>query len=96
MHARLTVVNGPPGQIKEVSRQVEEMVIPSLGGISGLKHAFFLSDDASGKTVAVTIFESEADLAASREAVQRIREETVSAMGGTVQSVEEFEVVAQA
>ncbi|HLB62210.1 MAG TPA: hypothetical protein VJN50_05700 [Actinomycetota bacterium] len=95
MHARLTVVTGSPGQIKDVAQRINELVLPRLGGISGLRNAYFLSDDASGKTVAVTIFESEADLIASREAVKSIREETVTAMGGTVQSVDELEVIAQ-
>ncbi len=95
MHARLAIVTGPSGQIKEVSRQINEKVVPALAGIKGLKHAYFLSDDASGKTVSVAIFESEADLVGSREAVKKLREETVAAMGGTVQSVDEFEVVAQ-
>lgn len=95
MHARLTQVTGPPGNVKEVARQISEMVIPRVRDFKGLKHAFFVSDDATGKTVAFTVFETEADLAASRDAVQSIREETVATMGGTVLSVEEFEVLAQ-
>jgi hypothetical protein len=96
MHARLSVVTGPPGQIKEVAQRINEMVLPRLSGISGLRNHYFLHDDASGKTVAVTIFDTEADLIASREAVKAIREETVAAMGGAIQSVDEFEVIAQA
>lgn len=95
MHARVTRVSGPPGQIKEVRGQIEELALPAIRELPGLQHMFFLSDDASGTTYAVAIFATEADLVASREAVQQLRERTVTALGGTVESVDELEVIAQ-
>ena len=95
MHVRLTQISGPPGNVKEVTQRINEMVIPRARQLKGVKQAFFASDDATGKTVGFVMFETEEDLVASREAVQSIREETVAAMGGTVLSVEELEVVAQ-
>jgi len=60
-----------------------------------LRNAYWMADEVTGKVVSLTLFESEADLVASREAVTKIREEAVKSMGGTIQSVEEFEVIAQ-
>jgi hypothetical protein len=52
-------------------------------------------DEATGKLVAVVLYETEADLVASRETATKLREEVVKAVGGTISSVEEFDVIAQ-
>ncbi|HEX9716588.1 MAG TPA: hypothetical protein VGA93_01465 [Actinomycetota bacterium] len=95
MHARLTVVTGPVERAKEARQAIAEQVVPRARDIPGLRNAYWMADEAAGKVVALTLFETEADLVASRDAVTKIREESVKSMGGTVQSVEEFEVIAQ-
>jgi len=63
--------------------------------IPGFKNLYGLVDGATGKFVGVIFYETEADLVASREAATKIREEVAKATGGTISSVEEFEVIAQ-
>lgn len=95
MHARLAIVTGPPERAKEARQVIAEQVVPRARDIPGLRNAYWMADEAAGKVVAVIFFETEADLVASREAATRIREESVKSLGGAVQSVEEFEVIAQ-
>lgn len=95
MYARLTVVTGPVERAKEARQMIADQVVPRARDIPGLKNAYWMADEAAGKVVAVILFETEADLEASREAATKIREESVKSLGGTVQSVEEFEVIAQ-
>lgn len=63
--------------------------------LPGLKNVCAMADEATGKFVGLTLYETEADLMASREAATRSREEVAKALGGTISSVEEFEVIAQ-
>jgi len=95
MHARLAVVTGPVERAKEARQMIADQVAPRARNIPGLRGAYFLGDEATGKFVSLTLFETEADLVASREAANKLREESVKTMGGTIQSVEEFEVIAQ-
>ncbi|MGQ0670870.1 MAG: hypothetical protein ACT4PO_14590 [Actinomycetota bacterium] len=94
MHARLTIATGPAERAKEARQLINDQAVPGVKQISGLSGAYFLQDESTGKVVALTLFETEADLVASREAAQRIRDATTSALGATVQSLEEFEVIA--
>jgi hypothetical protein len=95
MHARLTIITAPPDRAKEARQTLTEQVLPKLRDVPQLRNAYLLADDATGKFVGVFLYETEADLIASREAASRIREEAVRATGGDIQSVEEFEVVGQ-
>ncbi|HKZ75535.1 MAG TPA: hypothetical protein VJ259_02605, partial [Actinomycetota bacterium] len=88
-------VTGPVERAKEARQAIAEQVVPRARDIPGLRNAYWMADEVTGKVVSLTLFESEADLVASREAVTKIREEAVKSMGGTIQSVEEFEVIAQ-
>jgi hypothetical protein len=95
MHARITTITGPMERAKETRQVLTEQVIPKLKAVPGLKSTYLLADDATGKYVGVFLYETEADIVASREQATQIREETVSATGGTIKSVEEFEVIGQ-
>ena len=95
MYARLAVVTGPVERAKEAGQMIVDQVLPRVRDIPGLRGAYFLGDEATGKFVSLTLFETEADLVASREAANKLREESVKTMGGTIQSIEEFEVIAQ-
>ena len=95
MHARVTTITGPVERAKETRQVLTEQTMPELKAIPGLKNAYLLADDASGKYVGVFLYETEADIVASREAATKIREGAVGSTGGTIQSVEEFEVIGQ-
>ncbi len=94
MHARATTVEGDPGRVDEVLRQVESEVLPLLKEQAGFKGFTVHVDRASGKVVGTSYWESEEAMQASEEAVRGPREEAAH-RGGAASgpTVEHFEVV---
>lgn len=94
MHGRVTTIQGAPEREKEAREMITGTVIPTAREIPGLKAGYWLTN-GEGKVVAVTLFETEEEMVASRDTAQRLREGGTSKLGATVVSVEEFEVVGQ-
>jgi hypothetical protein len=94
MYARLTTAAVPVEAMKDL-RQTMESVVTRTKEIPGVKKFYGLADETTGKIVAIALYETEGELVASREAAIKIREEVVKATGGTISSVEEFEVIGQ-
>ncbi len=95
MHARVSTVIAPAERAKETRTRLTEEFAPKAKEIPGLSKAYFLQDASTGKVVVVTLFESEAALRGSEEAAKGVREAAVGALGATIESVDEFEVIAQ-
>jgi heme-degrading monooxygenase HmoA len=67
-------------------------VTDELEEIAGFSQAFFLVDRSGGKAMAITMWESEDALNASAEQAGRLRERGSEAGGGTIESVDNYEV----
>jgi heme-degrading monooxygenase HmoA len=93
MHARLTTIEAPPDRMDDATRHVQEQVLPQLQQLDGFKGLIALRDRGSGRVRGVALWESEEALRATDEAAARIRGGVVEATGGTVASVENYEVV---
>ncbi len=92
MHARVTTLEVPPDRMDDATRHVQEQVLPRLSQMEGFKGFIALGSRQSGKLQGVAFWESEQALRATDEAVVPVREGAAEATGGTVASVEEFEV----
>ena len=92
MYARVTTLEGPPERIDDGIRHVREQVLPQLQQMDGFKGFISLGDRQSGKILGVALWESEAVLRATEEAVSRVRSGAAEATGGTVAGVEQYEV----
>ena len=92
MHARVSIFEGAPDEIDEGLRQAREQVLPRARQMDGFKGIIALGDRQSGKTLGITLWESEEAMRASEEAANRLREESAEASGGTVAGVERYEV----
>jgi heme-degrading monooxygenase HmoA len=92
MHARVSIFEGSPDEIDEGLRQAREQVLPRARQMAGFKGLIALGDRQSGKTLGITLWESEEDMRASEEAANRLREESAEAGGGAVAGVERYEV----
>ncbi len=92
MYARVTTVETPSDKIDDATSHVREQVLPQLQQMDGFKGFVVLSDRQSGKVRAVAFWESEEALRATEEAVSRMRSGAAEATGGTVASVEQYEV----
>ncbi len=92
MYARVTTLEVPPERMDDATRHVQEQVLPQLSQMEGFKGFIALGSRQSGKLQGVAFWESEEALRATDEAVVPVREGAAEASGGTVASVEEFEV----
>ena len=92
MHARVSLLEGPPELIDEGLRQAREVVSPWGRPMEGFEGMIALVDRHSDKTLGITFWESEEAMRASEEAAKRLREESADAGGDTIASVERYEV----
>ena len=92
MHARVSIFEGSPDQLDEGLRQAREQVLPRARQMDGFKGLIALGDRQSGKTLGITLWESEEAMRASEEAANQLREESAEASGGQVAGVERYEV----
>jgi heme-degrading monooxygenase HmoA len=93
MHVRLTTIEGSPDRMDEATRHLQEQTLPQLRQMDGFKGFVALGDRQSGKLVGVAFWEDEEALRATEGAVSGVRSGTAEAVGGSVASVEEYEVV---
>jgi heme-degrading monooxygenase HmoA len=93
MHARLTTVEAPPDRMDDATRHIQEQVLPQLQQMDGFQGFIALRDRGSGRVRGVAFWESEEALRATDEAAARIRGGVTEATGGTIASVENYEVV---
>ncbi len=92
MFARVSNYQGSPNQVDEGIRTVREQILPRAAEIDGYKGAYFLVDRQSGRSVSITLWESEEAMRASEEAANQLRSESAQASGGEILSVERYEV----
>jgi heme-degrading monooxygenase HmoA len=92
MHARVTTIQGAPGKVDDVARQVQEQTLPRLQKLEGFKGFVALGDRQSGKLLGVSFWESEEALRANEQAVSDVRSAAAETADGIVAGVEEYEV----
>jgi heme-degrading monooxygenase HmoA len=92
MHARVSILEGPPAPLDQLLREVREEVLPQAKQLEGFKGMIALGDRHSGKTLGITFWESEEAMRASEEAAHRLREESAETGGDTIAGVERYEV----
>jgi len=67
MIARLTFIRIKPENVEEAARIYENSVVPEAKMQKGFCGGYLLTDAASGKGIAITLWQSPEDLAASEE-----------------------------
>ena len=92
MYARLSTIEGTPDKTDEATRYLQEQAVPQLRKMDGFKGFVALSVRNSGKMIGLAFWEDEDALRATAQEVSGVRSGEADAIGGTVVSVEEFEV----
>lgn len=64
-----------------------------LEQMDGFKGAYFLMDRDGGKAMSVTMWETEAALSAGVEKANELRRQATAEGGGTIDSVDHYEIV---
>ena len=92
MHGRLSTYEGPAD---ELTRGFEG-VTSDLEQLEGLKGAYFGVDRDGGTAFSLTLWESEEALEASVERANQMRDQASQQAGGTIKSVQHFEITVTA
>ena len=95
MHARVTAFEGSPDRLDEGIRMIQERVVPAARQMIGFKGGYWLVLRQTGKGLAVTLWESEEAMRSTEAGAEEFRSQ-VQNMGVTIQSVERYEVFAEA
>lgn len=90
--ARVSTFQGPPDQTAEGIRVAREQILPVARLHDGFEGIYILFDRETGKSITITLWESEEDMRASEEAANRARSESAESAGETVVGVERYEV----
>ena len=93
MFARVAIYDVPPERADEARVGFGAALARIRESSSGLRDAWVLLSDESGRAVTITFWEDHAAMAASRVAASRLRGEAAASVDGSVVSVDEFEVV---
>ena len=96
MYARVSTYTGTSDEIDEAIRQVRDNTLPKLVQLDGYKGAYFLVDRQNGKSLAVTLWESEEAMSTSEEAANSMRSEIADALETQMVGVERYEVAVAA
>lgn len=92
MFARISTFEGPPDQTAEGIRVARRQFLPAARLQEGFRGMYLMLDPASGRSLAITLWETREDMARSEGAVQHARAESAESSGETVVSVERYEV----
>ena len=89
MHARVSTYQFAPDAIDKASEQFDS----AMNEMDDMKGAVLLVDRTTGKGMTITYWESQETLASSRQAADRVRSAAAQAASGSIESVEEYEVL---
>ena len=92
MFARVSTFQGPPDQTAEGIRLAREQILPAARLQDGFKGIYILFDRQSGRSLSMTLWESEQEMQASEQAAYRACTESAEASGEKVVAVERYEV----
>jgi len=82
-----------PSTIDEVTARLESEEVPSFEQLDGYKGMTVVADRQSGKTIALTFWESEEAMRDSEEAVKGARQRAVQTGRAPEPQVDRYEVV---
>ena len=93
MWARVATVRVDPARVEDARRVLNDEVAPRVREM-GAKAAYWLADTSSGRALAVVVYASEQEMRDQAAEADAMRQATTERLGATVESVEEFEVIA--
>lgn len=96
MHARMSTFQAAKGlddaDVAQAVKQAEEQILPAAREMDGFRGIVYLAERETGRSISVTLWESEAALQASEEAADRLRDRSAQAAGEEIRGVERFEI----
>ncbi|MEU1178610.1 hypothetical protein ABZ464_13330 [Streptomyces sp. NPDC005820] len=96
MHARLSTFQGSAEGVEDSVRNAHETVLPALRSVDGFRGLMVLVDRASGRQLALTLWDSEQAMESGESAANRIREDSARQSGLSVEDVQHYQVALDA
>lgn len=93
MYSRVNFLETAPDRMRDVARIVRGVVHPAISAQPGYVGYIVLGDQKTGKALGITLWESEASREASDAKARTIRPRVEQETGGTMRSVEAYEVL---
>ena len=93
MFSRVNFLQTTPDRILDVQRVVQDVVHPGIRGEPGYAGYIVLADRETGKALGVTLWETEDAREQSDAKAWQIRPRVEQETGGSIQSVERYEVL---
>ncbi|HEX2288733.1 MAG TPA: hypothetical protein VHH53_00695 [Pseudonocardiaceae bacterium] len=93
MHARVSSYQSSPEQVTDAA--VDNMnanLLPRVLEMDGNRGAIFLLDRETGKTMTITLWDSEEAMRASEEKGNQLRRDTAQTTSASIGNIERFEV----
>lgn len=88
MFARVSTYQGEIERLLEGFRRTTE----PLAQLEGFERAYFLTDSAAGRAMTITLWNSQAAMAASADWASKAREHAAHESGAAVESIDRYEV----
>jgi hypothetical protein len=92
MYARVNTFEGSADRIDDGIRDIQDRIVPWARETDGCKGAIALVDRESGKTIGITLWESQEAMLSSENEAAGLRAGSAEVFGGTPK-VERYEVV---
>jgi predicted ester cyclase/heme-degrading monooxygenase HmoA len=92
MWARVSTYEEPPDRLDDSQRYVRETVLPEARQMQGFRGVYGLADRDTGRTMSITLWDSQDAMRASEADADRLRQEATGVVGGAILDVERFEV----
>ena len=80
MYARVSEVTGPADRIDAGIAEYRSAVLPAISGMDGFVRAYLLVDRDAGKSLSITVWDSQEAMAASEAAANTLRVQVADAM----------------
>ena len=93
MFARISTFEGPPEQTAEGIKVARRQFLPAAQLQEGFRGMYLMLDTDKKHSIAMTLWDTEEDMARSEDAVQQARAESARSSGESVISVARYEVV---
>lgn len=93
MYARVSVFKGSGEEFDDATRNAKDNVLPALRRMEGFAGALILADRSTGRSMSVTLWDSEEALRSSERAADRMREETAATYDEDIVAVETYDIV---
>ncbi|MBP1636390.1 MAG: Antibiotic biosynthesis monooxygenase [Acidobacteria bacterium] len=96
MYARVTIVHMAPGKVNDATELYHSSVVPAVQQREGYRGIFLLGDRQTGKSLSITLWDTEANLMAGESGFHQAQVDKFKGLYTTPPEKELYEVLVHA